>query len=72
MIPGMIPVALLGSTVYLVRETTVAVPFKARTADSAHRVYNLHVQSSRMKNKWLKPRSALPSSKRVSSTSNLK
>lgn len=26
MIPAMIPVALLGSTVYLVRETTVAVP----------------------------------------------
>jgi hypothetical protein len=51
MIPGMIPVALLASTAYLVREMTVAVLPKERITDSAPRVYNLHAQSSHTKNK---------------------
>ena len=70
MIPGMIPIALLGSTVYFVSRIQPAVPSKERTADPFRRAYNLHAQNSRTRNRWSRPRNAFPSLKRVSNTSN--
>ena len=42
-----------------------------RTADSAHRAYNLRVPSSRTRSSWLKPRNALHSWKPILNISNL-
>lgn len=71
MIPGMIPIVLLGSTVYLVRRPVVAASME-RTTDVAHRASNLRAQSSHTRNKCLKPRNVFLNSKRISSILNHK
>lgn len=71
-IPGMIPVALLGSSVYLVCGSNLGTLFGEPTVGTVRRDYNLHEQNCHMRNRCPEPRSALQSSRRVSNTSNHK
>lgn len=70
-VPGMIPIALLGSSVYLVRTPNLAaVLLMEPTAKFVHRDYSLRARNCRARNRWSKPRSVSPILRPVSSNSN--
>lgn len=63
-IPGMIPIALLGSSVYLVRGLSLAVVTE-QTVEFVRRAYSLHAQNCHTRNRLKKPRNMSPSLRRV-------
>ena len=71
-IPGMIPIALLGSSVYLVRRPNPAALLTKLTVGFAHRAYSLRARNCHTRDRWLKPRSVSSNSRRVLKNSNRK